>query len=241
MNWLLLRGLSRDQRHWGEFPALFESAVGGEVRRLDPPGFGTEHRRTAPLTLRAITDDLRARFEPGDADWSILGISLGGMIAMDWMSRYPNDFHRGVLINTSSAASPLHHRFRLGSLPVLAATRLLDPVAAERAILAVACNSTEVPRAELARRWAQYASEAGASSRSVAAQMLAAIGFRHPHRLPIPVLILASRGDRLVSHHCSERIAETLDLPLLLHDTAGHDLPLDDPTWICDRVTEWLA
>ncbi|WP_369636259.1 hypothetical protein [Nocardia sp. JMUB6875] len=53
MNWLLLRGLSRDQRHWGEFPALFETAVGGEAgdwtRPASAPSTGARHRSRCAL------------------------------------------------------------------------------------------------------------------------------------------------------------------------------------------------
>ena len=58
--------------------------------------------------------------------------------------------------------------------------------------------------------------------------------------------ILASYGDELVSWKCSEAIAKRLSLPLKLHtalgaDAAGHDLPLDQPAWVCGQVNELIA
>ncbi|MFI6867740.1 alpha/beta fold hydrolase [Nocardia sp. NPDC050406] len=240
MNWLLLRGLGREQRHWGGFPEILRAAVGGEVRCIDAPGFGTECTRRSPSTIGAITDDIRGRFGAPAGEWSIVGISLGGMVALDWCARYPGDFRRAVVINTSSGQSLPHRRFRFESLPVLAGSRLGDPVAAERAILGVACNSASVDREALAREWAAYAAEFGASRGSIAAQMLAALRFRHPRTVSVPLLVLASRADRLVSYRCSRRIATALGAPLRLHETAGHDLPLDDPTWIAERIVEWM-
>jgi hypothetical protein len=38
VNWLFLRGLSREQRDWGDFPETFERRVGGRVYFLDLPG-----------------------------------------------------------------------------------------------------------------------------------------------------------------------------------------------------------
>ena len=63
MNWLLLRGLARDKRHWGDFGSLFERRVqDSNVFMLDLPGMGTERHRDSPLSISGITDDLRHRW-----------------------------------------------------------------------------------------------------------------------------------------------------------------------------------
>ena len=60
MNWLLLRGLAREQRHWGRFPALLSAKLPGDrVFCLDLPGTGTEHRRKSPASIAAIPVGLR--------------------------------------------------------------------------------------------------------------------------------------------------------------------------------------
>src|SRR5262245_47365139 len=99
--WLLLRGLGRERRHWGRFPTGLESALHTRVLTLDLPGFGTECGQRSPVSVPAITDDVRRRFsmERAEARWCIIGISLGGMVALDWCSRYPRDFERCVIIN----------------------------------------------------------------------------------------------------------------------------------------------
>ncbi|WP_162958754.1 hypothetical protein [Nocardia yunnanensis] len=45
---------------------------------------------------------------------------------------------------------------------------------------------------------------------------------------------------RLAPYTMSERPARRLRAALRLQGTAGHDLPLDDAAWACDRVAEWL-
>ena len=89
MNWLLLRGLAREQRHWGRFPdALRSQLPDDQVFCLDLPGTGTEHQRKSPLEIAGIARDVRARFaglraqHPGP--WRLLAVSLGGMVAMQW-------------------------------------------------------------------------------------------------------------------------------------------------------------
>ena len=97
MKWLLLRGLARDARHWGDFPDILKNHLNNaEVFVLDLPGFGTESHRISPFTIRGITNDIRKRWaqlekkHPGT--WNILSISLGGMIALDWINRFSSDF-----------------------------------------------------------------------------------------------------------------------------------------------------
>ena len=53
MNWLFLRGLARDARHWGPFPHIFEERVPeAKVFTLDLAGMGTERRRNAPISAK---------------------------------------------------------------------------------------------------------------------------------------------------------------------------------------------
>lgn len=240
-HYLLLRGLSREQRHWGDFPAALSRATGARVHCLDAPGFGTEHVRRSPRSVGAITDDIRERFMADHAagDWAVVGISLGGMVALDWCARYGEDFQGSVVINTSARPSPPQQRFRPGALPALTTSRFRTAEANERAILAISSNNTAVDRDTLAVQWAHWAGERTPAQASVANQAAAALRFAVPRRLAVPLLVLASRGDRLVSHRCSERVAQQLSAELRVHATAGHDLPLDEPTWVARQIADW--
>ncbi len=241
MNWLLLRGLSREQRHWGAFPVLLSGAVGGEVLCLDAPGFGTEHERLSPRTVSEITDDVRGRWlrGQGDGSWAVLGISLGGMVALDWVDRYPSDFKRCVVINTSSSDAPILQRFRLPGVRSALLRGFRSAEANERAVLAISSNRTDLNRDTITLQWAAWAAERPPRGSSVTNQVAAAIRFGAPAALSVPLLVLGSRGDRLVSNRCSQRIAARLNATLLLHDSAGHDLPLDDPDWTCEQIAAW--
>ena len=77
-HWLLLRGLVRERRHWGDFPAELAAHTGAEVLALDLPGVGTERDRPSPTRIPEIVDDLRARFAPvrGAGPWAIFAPSL---------------------------------------------------------------------------------------------------------------------------------------------------------------------
>ena len=85
--WLLLRGLAREQRHNGRFAEVLADALGDATAHgIDFPGAGTEFARLSPASIRGIMEDIRARWlrlrEEHPGEWSLLGISLGGMVTM---------------------------------------------------------------------------------------------------------------------------------------------------------------
>lgn len=241
MRWLLLRGLAREQRHFGSFPETFERLVGQRALTMDLPGFGTEAGRASPLSVAAITDDLRARFldERGgsSAPWGIFAISLGGMVALDWAARFPGEWARVVVANTSAGdLSRPWERFATSLWPRLPRLVTSEPVARERAILDLTSNSPTVDKDALARQWAAWFEEVRPRRRNFARQLVAAARSRLPSSIDAPLLVLTSRADRLVSWRCSERVAARLGAPLAVHDAAGHDLSLDAPEWICECI-----
>lgn len=238
--WLLLRGLSREKRHWETFPQTFADTLGVEVECLDAPGFGTEHRRTSPFDISAITDDIRSRLDRGDEKWALLSISLGGMIGLDWCARYPDDFTHAVIINSSTASTPVWNRFRPSSIPNLVLGRLRDEIPRERAVLAQTSNNPNRDLDTLARRSAGYQKTQPPSSASIARQIAAAVTFRMPRYIDTPLLVLASERDRLVDMSASRAIARKYRAPLHVHPTAGHDLPLDDGAWVTEQVQRWI-
>jgi len=248
MKWLILRGLVREQKHWGNFPVEFERGLKekdpeAKVYCLDAPGFGTEHARPSPTSISGIVDDFRSRWQrlrsPND-EWCLLAISLGGMIAMDWTSRYPQDFKKAVLINSSvGGLSPIHHRMRPVNYPVIASLfAIRDLAKREEKILSLTTNLTSDQIKEKARIQAQFAKPI--RKKDAAAQIFAATRFRPPARIEIPVLVLAAKGDQLVNYSCSEQIAKHFGAQIIYHDTANHDLSTDDPEWISAQVRNWV-
>lgn len=244
-DWLLLRGLAREQRHFGTFPEHFARRVlGARVHTLDLPGFGDQSARPSPTRVDAIVDDLRARAFQGaeQGPRAILALSLGGMVALRWAEKYPDDFSRVVVVNTSSAdLSPPWERFSMAVAARLPQLLRSAPLARERAILSITSNRSADENEAIAQAWAQFFLERRPQRRNVARQLLAASTSKRPARLTVPVLVLASRADRLVSWRCSEKLATALGAELRLHDAGGHDLSLDAPDWICDQVTTWTS
>ena len=244
MRWLLIRGLSRDAQHWGSFPQTFAEELGVEVQTIDPPGFGTQITRTSPSTIAEITNDIRDRANIQGDDWSILGISLGGMVTLDWVARYPNEFQRAVVINTSASnVARLYERAQPAFLRAIATAVIRrdigKPERFERVVLGLSSNRPADELEEMGKQWAKWQHEATPSGASVLGQLRAATRFKLPTNITTPLLVLTATNDRLVSHRCSDEIARKLRAPIRTHPAAGHDLPNDDPTWIVDQVRDW--
>ena len=92
-NWILLRGLTREAAHWGDFIPLLESAFpNARLPLLDLPGTGRYYRNLTPLTVEGITERVRAealRRGALERPATVLALSLGGMVAWHWMLTYP--------------------------------------------------------------------------------------------------------------------------------------------------------
>ncbi len=244
MHWLFLRGLAREQRHWGSFPAVFERAVpGARVHCLDLPGAGTERGRASPAGVEAIAADVRGRWlalrAEHEGPWALFGTSLGGMVAMAWCAAHPDDFTRLVLAGSSSAdLSRPWRRFDLRVVPTgLGVLAERDPVRREEKVLSM---NTRVlaDRAAVALAWARYPPMAPGD---VIRQLHAARVFRAPPRVAVPALVIAGARDPLAHPSCSRHLASHLGAPLALHPDAGHELALDVPDWLAGTVGGWSS
>jgi pimeloyl-ACP methyl ester carboxylesterase len=204
---------------------------------------GTEHQRRSPASLGAIVEDVRRRWlaHRGEGSWSILGVSMGGMAAMAWCERWPNELARVVLVNTSAAnlGRPFE-RFSFAALPRVArALASSDAEVRERVVLEL-CSRVPHLREQHLARFLEPARRMPVRRHTFVAQLVAAARYRAPRSLAVPALILASTRDELVSVECSRRLAARLGAGCLEHPWAGHDLLLDDPAWALARIEEWV-
>ena len=245
MNWIFLRGLTREARHWGSFVGQFEARLTpGHVTALDLPGNGEFHQQSSPLTVRAMVAFARQQLlaQGIKPPYQLLAMSLGGMVATDWAQSHPEEVSRLVLINTSMRPlSGTTQRLQLGQwLQVLAlAARWGDADYAEQTIHSLTCNQA-AQRATDLMTWRHIRRSAPVSSANALRQLVAAARFACATQTPrCPALVLSSRADRLVNPLCSTQLAAAWQARHHIHSWAGHDLPHDDGQWVCDHVIEW--
>lgn len=241
--WLLLRGLGRERRHWFDFPEMLAAKLGVEYHAMDLPGMGQRHRESVPRSIAEAAREVRRRLAARgpEVPWGVLGISLGGMVAVSLASAWPSGVSHVVAINSSSRCSLVHQRLRPAGLAQLArAAWARDVNDRERRIYTLTTNASERLVTLWAARAAALGRETPAAGAALARQLLAAALFRAP-AVTQPTLVLSGSKDRLVSAVCSRALARELGATYRSHPTAGHDLPLEDPGWVIAQIRDWLA
>lgn len=245
--WVLLRGLTREARHWGAFPPVLADAVGAaRVITLDLPGNGALHALRSPGSVEAMAAHCRGELRQlGIAKpVNVLAMSLGAMVATAWAVAAPDEIAAAVLINTSMRPfNPFHHRLRLANYTTLlrlALTRA-GATARERAVLAMTSQATGRDDAALLTAWVAYRRECPVTAANALRQLWAAARFRAPPASPFRrALLLGSAADTLVDVRCTQQLARHWSCESRVHPWAGHDLPLDDAAWVAAQVRDWL-
>ncbi|CAB3768788.1 alpha/beta fold hydrolase [Paraburkholderia solisilvae] len=244
--WIMLRGLTRETRHWGTLPQRVSDAFdGARVLPVDLPGNGEfaalhSYRSVADMVgfVRLVALDSGV---PGP--YRLLAMSLGGMVATDWAQRHPHEIESLALINTSMRPfNRPYERLRPHAWPVLMriAAHWRDPRAAESAIHALTCNNRRTLADDL-DAWIAIRRSAPVSRANALRQLIAAASFRAALQPPsCRTLILSSAADALVDPACSASIAAAWRAPHRQHADAGHDLPHDDPAWVVEQLHDGL-
>ena len=245
-NWILLRGLARESAHWGDFiPLLQATFPDANVTLLDLPGTGRFHKEVSPRTIKAITETVRHHaLDNGclQQPVTILAISLGAMVAWEWMRNYPDDICGASLINTSFAdLSPFYHRLRWQSYGKFAALVMKRNVRnRETAILQLVSNRRDQDE-QISHAWEKIQNQRPISLKNSFRQIIAAASYRPGDIKPEqPILLLNGKGDRLVAPICSEAIHKKWNLELRSHPWGGHDLTLDDGAWVALQLKDWV-
>jgi len=246
ITWIFLRGLSREHRHWGDFISVFKQYFPeANIMTPDLPGNGIHNRITSPSTITEIMEFVRndVKIQSVQQPINILALSMGAMVALEWMKRYPNECRSGVLINTSiKGINPFKQRLRPENYGRIIKDILLyrDLISKEQCILQLTSNHTEHQQ-QIIDNWIGYAQSNPVSRLNIFRQLIAASRYRAPEQKPEqPLLLLRSLSDHLVNSESSLVISKHWHLPLFTHAEAGHDLPLDDANWVCSQLKSWL-
>ncbi|MFL6661329.1 MAG: alpha/beta fold hydrolase [Rhizobacter sp.] len=241
--WVLLRGLTRETGHWGRFLAGFQAACpGARVIALDLPGAGARHGDAAPLRVADMAARCRDELLQGGVTppYRLVGLSLGGMVAVAWAAACRAEVSHCVLINASMRPfGAMHQRLRPSVWPALAGLAMRrDPMAVERRILDMT-SSQPAEHAAVLDEWVAIRRTRPMTRGNAIRQLWAAARFRAPAwPAAVNTLVLCSDGDRLVDPACSHRLAARWSCRLAVHPHAGHDLPLDDGAWVMRQIVQ---
>lgn len=238
--WILLRGLTRDARHWGAFAQQLQAREPqARVMALDLPGNGLRHAEPSAARIEDAAQWCRAQLKAQGVapPYRLLAMSLGAMVAVAWAQQAPQELSRCVLINTSLRPhSRFYQRLRPAQYPrVLGMVlRWQDAPYCEQRVLRM--TSRRQPR-ELLDDWCAWRRSTPVSRANAWRQLRSAMRFIAPREAPpVPLLLLAGARDALVNPDCSRQLAHAWQLALIEHPEAGHDLPLDDPAWVLAQL-----
>ncbi|MBL7717130.1 MAG: alpha/beta hydrolase [Bdellovibrionales bacterium] len=245
-HWFLVRGLAREAGHWVDFQARLKRAFPqAEIHCLDLVGSGVHRHETVPLSVGKFLDISRADFlkakKGSEGPAFVLGMSLGGMVVMEWISRFPDDFQGAVMVNSSAKTFSLpwkrmHPKSLYG---IFRASLSRTAEEREKRVLLNVARS-EKRRAETLPHWIKVHEERPISRTAAIRQILAASQFdpqvppRHPK-----TLVLCGLGDEMVHPSCSVALAKAWEGELRNHPWGGHDLGVDDPDWIVEQLKTW--
>lgn len=244
---VLLRGLLRDSRHWGDFPAqLRETLPAYQVLCLDLPGNGSLHQQRSPASIPAMVDALRGQLsaEQRAQGVHLLTISMGGMIGSSWASQYPDEVKSLCMMNASFAGiSPFYRRLKPKHYPSILRLFFLGAGAVQKEQFILRATSLQHHKdLALAHQWAEFARSCPVTFNNALRQLWAAARFRiTPQKPAMPMLVLNGGADELVHPSCSMAISLYWHLPLRSQPFAGHDLPLDASPWLCNQLRHWYG
>lgn len=239
-HFVLIRGLLREARHWSKFTDnLQQQFPDATISTPDIPGNGQGHHVVSPETIAGMTEALRTQVSV-HRPLRLIALSMGGMIAIDWMIRYPQEVAATILINTSARPlSPFYHRLRWMIYPHVMKMIFHSAGQREADILNLTSNRHQND-SKLLESWQQWQHQNPVSMASARNQCLAAMKFSMTVKPQQPVLVVTSQADRLVDYRCSLKLAQIWDTDYMQHKSAGHDLPLDEPEWLAGIIRQWF-
>lgn len=107
---VLVNGLADDLESWGyQTPALLEAGFRG--LSFDNRGVGASDKPAGPYTTALFAQDTKALVDSlGIADFHMVGVSMGGMIAQEYAIAYPDDLRSVTFGCTYAAPGPFCSR-----------------------------------------------------------------------------------------------------------------------------------
>lgn len=236
-NWVLLRGLVRGTFHWGHFPEKLAKAFPNDkIHLFDLPGNGLRNQETSPYEISGFTEDLRFLSRRLDRI-HLVAISLGGMVALDWLSHHPEEVERAYIMNTSLGdTGPFYKRLRFWNYPAIAKNFTGTEEVIEKLILDLTCNNLKVHE-ELLEHNIEMAKKYPLRRINFFRQIAAASRTRFNPKLTEykNLHLFVSPNDRLVSSENTFNLGHLLGISPIVHPWAGHDITVDDPDFFVEQ------
>jgi pimeloyl-ACP methyl ester carboxylesterase len=235
---VLIRGLFRGKHHWGPFTEKLRAVfVHKNIVAVDIPGCGELSSEKSPCSIEAMVESIRSQ-RASEAKVDIISLSMGGMIALKWAEMYPSEVGSVVCINTSARGfSPFYQRLLPKNYLKILRTLWSRPFQRESLIYSMVSNKKMDP--DVVSSWASLEKLHPMKRVNFVRQLLAALRFRIDQP-DCRLLFISSIQDGLVSCQASQAMAIRWKVALVNNKLDGHDIPLDNPSWLCEQLLGWL-
>ncbi len=240
---ILISGLGGDHNFWA--PNIEALSARFRVVVFDNRGIGRTDAPETPYTMEMLADDLAGLMDSLQIERAnILGLSLGGDIAMAFALKYPERCLRLVLTATFARMNPQVRRFLDAVLQAFDRTRspkvAFDLIApwlftpeflAKRANLVYLAFDEDAPHTQTFHGWRnQYMAQQGFDVRQALS------------RITAPTLVLAGERDHLAHIEDAQLIAAGIpgaELEIIPH--AAHALNFEAPGRFHEAVLMFLS
>lgn len=244
----LLRGIGREAGHWGStYPDFLKFHFpNAQIKMMDLPGAGKYHDQPALPTVEKMADFLRNEYLPLidsiPGKKVIVATSLAGNVALEWITTYPFDFDGAILLSTSlKGICKSKNRVKPSAKKQFVSIFLNKDIAErEKAFLSINSNMN-TDNDSLLTAWQGIQAKRPVSQGALLKQTVAGMIYRPEKRERItPILLIGSKADKIVDESCFHKVAAAINSDLILHETAGHGIPVDVPHWLADTTSYWI-
>jgi pimeloyl-ACP methyl ester carboxylesterase len=244
---LLLRGLGRWSDHWLGFDQRLAER-GYRVISVDNRGFGASSAAPLPRgsDIQDLTEDVAAIISKEAPQGAfVVGVSLGGMIALSLAATRPQLVRGLMMINSSVAASKLRRMSGRAIIAVLSALMGIKTGYSKIAAVLLGATAGDAKRQQLAQQWSDIDAKLKPDPWRILWQLKIARRFHGLYELmtvKCPVTVVRSSGDLFVDPANSDFIHRQIKgSSLLSHPTAGHELAFEDPDWLSSMIQNFAT
>lgn len=238
---ILLRGLARWSEHWLGFDETL-AGLGYKVVTIDNRGFGRSSLADVKnLNVALLAEDVAGIItKEAPAGAHVVGVSLGGMIAIALAAHKPQLVRSLMVINSSVSSSNYSRLTSKAIIPMLSVLMKLKRGHERLASVLLGPETSQEKKQYFSERWQKIDFAADIKLANLLAQLRAARQFDGRGEMAAircPVCVIKGAKDIFVDPQNSDFIHKSIrHSELEIHPLAGHEIIFDDPDFVSKKI-----
>jgi pimeloyl-ACP methyl ester carboxylesterase len=237
---LLIPGLGASSRAWGSFPKAMSAYF--RVITYDPRGFGASPASPGSITMETMVSDITCVLDGLEIpEAHLFGVSMGGILALRFLARYPTRATRLVLISTPSRMTPWARKM-LDLFEIMA--RKLTPGEFVTMMAALSMSPATLARGgSRARDLERALLPDEVEMENILAQVAAvrSLGKESlPDNVGIPTLVISGKSDFLTPPAQARELSEAIETSELFSLEGGHACLMENSDEGVVRILSFL-